>query len=90
MIVRSDVDKCKSVIEGLIGKRVRLTSNGGRKRLIIRDGIVENCYPNLFTVKCKCPATNSEETVSFTYVDILTKTVRVAVPAVSENEAAAV
>ena len=80
MIIRSDVEMCKNTIESLIGKRVRLTSNGGRKRLIIHDGIVEDCYPNVFTVRCT-REDEKDNVVSYSYVDVLTRAVRVSVPA---------
>lgn len=87
MIIRSDIEACKSRLESMIGKRVRLTSNGGRKRLIVHEGVIDNCYPNVFTVKCMRDASNFE-VVSYTYVEILTRAVRIAIPAESVNEAA--
>lgn len=87
MIIRSDVEQCKNLIESLLGKRVRLTSNGGRKRLIIHDGIVENCYPNVFTVRCT-RSDAKDDVVSYSYVDVLTRKVRVAVPSSEVSEQA--
>ena len=79
MIVKSDIDACKRGLEEHIGHRIRLTSNGGRKRMIIHEGILDHCYPNVFTVRCTRPANStSQEIISYSYVDILTKVVRVA------------
>ncbi len=88
MIIRSDLDMCRSKLQSMIGKQVRLTSNGGRKRLIIHEGVIENCYPNVFTVRCLRASDNDFEIVSYSYVDVLTRAVRVAVPARQEEEAA--
>lgn len=79
MIVKTDLDACKRDMEHFIGRKIRLTSNGGRKRMIIHEGILEQCYPNVFTVRCfRDNAEHSQEIVSYSYVDILTKAVEVA------------
>lgn len=87
MIIRSDLEACKDRLQTMIGKRVRLTSNGGRKRLIIHEGVIDNCYPNVFTVKCKRDE-NHFEIVSYSYVEVLTRAVRIAIPAEVASEAA--
>ena len=92
MIVKSDIDACKRGLEEHIGRRIRLTSNGGRKRMIIHEGVLDHCYPNVFTVRCSRPAGNAaHEIISYSYVDILTKVVRIAAVAavtVDSNSAA--
>lgn len=83
MIIRSDLDLCRNKLQSMIGTSVRLTSNGGRKRLIIHEGVVDNCYPNHFTVKCK-RSEGDYEIVSYSYIDVLTRAVRIAVPATTQ------
>ena len=79
MIVKADLAACKRDLEGHIGRRIRLTSNGGRKRMIIHEGVLDHCYPNVFTVRCSRPADGvSQEIISYSYVDILTKVVKIA------------
>jgi uncharacterized protein Veg len=80
MIVRNDVDSCRRGMEAYVGKKVRLESNGGRKRKIVQEGILENCYPNVFTVRC-LSQNSYQETISYTYVDVLTRVVEIAVEA---------
>ena len=76
MIVKADLDTCRKGMEAYVGKKVRLRSNGGRKRTIIQEGILESCYPNVFTVRCsKCNA--YQEMVSYSYIDILTRVVEI-------------
>lgn len=87
MIIKSDIDMCKGKLETLIGKKVRLTSNGGRKRLIVYEGIVECCYPNVFTVRCTRGDTK-DEIVSYSYIDVLTRAVRIKVEAETMAEVA--
>lgn len=79
MIVKTDLDACKRDLENFIGRKIRLTSNGGRKRTIIHEGVLDHCYPNVFTVRCPGKnAGNYQEIVSYSYVDILTKVVEIA------------
>ncbi len=80
MIVKADLEKCRKDMQACLGRKVRLRSSGGRKRTIVREGILENCYPNVFTVRCARDNDNSE-LVSYSYVDILTQSVEVAVEA---------
>ncbi|MCQ2466805.1 MAG: Veg family protein [Clostridia bacterium] len=87
MIIKSDIDACKAKLEKLIGKKVRLTSNGGRKRLIVYEGIVESCYPHVFTVRC-ARSDESEEIVSYSYIDVLTRVVRIQIEAKTAQEIA--
>jgi uncharacterized protein Veg len=77
MIIRNELENCKKDLEANIGKNVRLRSSGGRKRTIIQEGVLESCYPNLFTVRCN-RKNSYQEMVSFSYVDVLTHVVEVA------------
>lgn len=76
MIIKTDLDSCRQDMQAYIGKKVTLKSNGGRKRLIVQEGILESCYPNVFTVRCAKSNVYSEM-VSYSYVDILTHTVEI-------------
>ncbi len=78
MIVKADLDTCRKGIEAYVGKKVRLRSSGGRKRTIVQEGILDRCYPNVFTVRCsKCNA--YQEMVSYSYIDVLTRVVEIAI-----------
>jgi uncharacterized protein Veg len=86
MIVRNELENCRKDLEANIGKNVRLRSSGGRKRTIVQEGILESCYPNIFTVRCN-RRNSYQEMVSFSYVDVLTHVVEVAVDAAEEPSA---
>ncbi len=77
MIAKSDLDSCRRDMQSYIGRTVRLKSNGGRKRTIVQVGVLDCCYPNVFTVRCPKPNAY-QETVSYSYVDILTRVVEIA------------
>ena len=76
MIQKTDLEKCRETIEANIGRKVRLTSNGGRKRIIVREGTVESCFPNVFTVNCPRNGRRNE-LISYSYVDVLTAAVEI-------------
>ena len=76
MIVKTDLDSCRKDMQAFIGKKVTLKSNGGRKRLIVQEGILESCYPNVFTVRC-AKSNLYSEMISYSYVDILTRAVEI-------------
>ena len=78
MIVKSDLDTCRKDMQTYVGRKVRLKSNGGRKRTIVQVGVLDCCYPNVFTVRCLKPNAY-QEMVSYSYVDILTRVVEIAV-----------
>lgn len=80
MIVKSDLDSCRKDMQSNIGKHIRLKSNGGRKRTIVQEGILDSCYSNVFTVRCSKMNTY-QELVSYSYVDILTRVVEIAIDA---------
>lgn len=61
-------------LEEQIGKRLRLTANGGRRRTIIRSGILSETYPSVFVVELD-KEENAFERVSYSYADVLTEAV---------------
>lgn len=72
MAVQS-LDQIKEWVNLIIGKEVLVEVNKGRKKTIVRKGIVENTYPFFFTLRVDVDG--SCQRISFNYVDILTKTV---------------
>ena len=69
--IRKDIEKC-------VGRNVILRANKGRKKTIVREGILEAAYPNLFIVGI-CNEYESSRKVSYTYTDVLTGTVEITV-----------
>jgi uncharacterized protein Veg len=61
-------------VENLIGERVILKTNKGKRKVSVREGILEVAYPCVFTVRINA-GMDSERRVSFSYSDILTDTV---------------
>ncbi|WP_035172516.1 Veg family protein [Caldanaerobius polysaccharolyticus] len=63
----------KRDIDNHIGERVQLKTNGGRKKTVIREGILEKTYPSIFVVRLDAPGMCRR--VTFSYSDILTETI---------------
>ncbi len=77
---KKELDKIKSDLKDNIGSKIRFASKKGRKRRVVRNGIIESTYDRVFVIKVD--NINEEETserrVSYTYADILTKNVELA------------
>lgn len=65
----------KENVDSYVGKRVKLKTNLGRKKVLERVGIVEKTYPHIFVVKVNDEKNNSTQRLSFSYSDILMETV---------------
>ncbi|QEK13284.1 Veg protein [Crassaminicella thermophila] len=76
MAKKNDLDKIKRDVEHLVGEKVRLKANKGRKKISVKEGIIEETYPNIFVV-CIDGGYDSVRRVSYSYSDILTETVEI-------------
>nr|WP_286172960.1 Veg family protein [Caproiciproducens sp. MSJ-32] len=63
----------KRNIEDHVGDKVTLKANGGRKKVVINNGIIESAHPSIFVVRLD---NDNQRTVSYSYSDVLTKTVQ--------------
>ena len=66
----------KNGLEARLGKRLELTANGGRRRTIIRSGVLSETYPAVFVVELDQDE-NAFERVSYSYADVLTEAVEI-------------
>ncbi len=66
----------KKGLEGQIGKRLKLTANGGRRKTVIRSGVLSEIYPSVFVVELD-QEENAFERVSYSYADVLTEAVEI-------------
>ena len=75
MIGRDDIFQVKQEINSHVGSRVKIRANKGRKKIVIKEGVIENTYPSIFVVKVIDALHHSERAVSYSYTDVLTHTV---------------
>lgn len=74
MLARNALHDIKRSLDELIGERILLRANGGRRKTIERMGFLEETYPSVFVVKLD-PPDGSFKRVSYSYADVLTETV---------------
>ncbi|QQE79396.1 biofilm formation stimulator Veg [Alicyclobacillus sp. SO9] len=77
-MARNALHDIKNSLDELIGERVLLRANGGRRKTIERSGVLEETYPSVFVVKLD-PPDGSFKRVSYSYADLLTETVELMV-----------
>lgn len=77
MVVQNELIKIKTSLADNVGSKVRLRAKRGRKQIVVREGVIENTYPSIFTVKLDVhnDIPTSQRTVSYSYADVLTKSV---------------
>jgi len=63
----------KRDLEGHVGEKVTLRANGGRKKILVNNGVLEGVYPSIFVVRLE---SDTQRTVPYSYSDVLTKTVQ--------------
>lgn len=77
------MDKLKTIanikkdIEKHLGEKVTLKANGGRKKVLVNDGVIEGTYPSIFVVRLE---NDLKRTVTYSYSDVLTNTVQIVFP----------
>ncbi|MGM8213058.1 biofilm formation stimulator Veg [Virgibacillus sp. W0430] len=70
------ITEIKRGLEGQIGQRLKLTANGGRRKTVIRSGVLSETYPSVFVVELDQDE-NAFERVSYSYADVLTEAVEI-------------
>ena len=63
----------KRNIENHIGEKVTLKANGGRKKILVNNGVIESAHPSIFVVRVD---NDVPRMVTYSYSDVLTKTVQ--------------
>jgi len=66
----------KKSLDGHLGKRLRLTANGGRKKTVECAGVLSETYHAVFVVELD-QEDNTFKRVSYSYTDILTEAVQI-------------
>ena len=84
---RNAISQIRKELESCVGKRIQLKANKGRKKTFVKEGIIENAYPSIFTVSFQNEY-NSSRTASFSYTDVLTRTIEVKVMSQNMNNIA--
>ncbi len=80
MVSRNAINKIKSDLEENVGSKVKFASRKGRKKRIVRSGIIEGIYPSVFVIRMDAneAVEAKERLVSYSYADVLTRAVELA------------
>lgn len=81
---RDSLLQIKRDLDNLVGKKVRIKANKGRRRVVVREGMLEQTYPSLFVIKLG--SDQHHRRVSFTYTDLLTEAVELTVVEESDSD----
>ncbi|MFA7636757.1 MAG: Veg family protein [Monoglobales bacterium] len=73
------VEFIRKGIESRIGNRVRITTKEGRQKYITRKGVIENTYRDVFVVRFDQKADGESCRSAFSYIDVLTHDIDIAV-----------
>ncbi|MHC5522496.1 Veg family protein [Ligilactobacillus saerimneri] len=68
----SSLENIKKRLDERIGSKLTITSQAGRKKVTRRHGVLVKTFPRVFIIELDDSAV---KTVSFTYTDILTKSI---------------
>ncbi|HAE61720.1 MAG TPA: Veg protein [Eubacteriaceae bacterium] len=68
------LNQIKEGLEHYVGHRVRLRANKSRKRVVVKEGVIEGIYPSIFVIKVEEENRNPRK-LSFCYSDLLTHNV---------------
>jgi uncharacterized protein Veg len=84
LATKNTLNNIKKDIEKYLGKKVVLKANKGRKKIVVKEGVVENIYPSVFVVKLDDRYNNTTR-ISYSYSDVLTSTVKLELFSPSNN-----
>lgn len=74
-MAQRSVHDIRKEVEDSVGKEVILKADMGRKRVKTKTGVIVDAFPSVFTVRVNNEF-DVERTISYTYSDILTSTVK--------------
>jgi len=75
MIAKEEISLVRKQVDKYIGSKVLIKANKGRKRVVIKEGVLQSTYPSIFIVKVQNEHQDSYRTVSYSYTDIITNNV---------------
>ena len=73
---RVTLKEIKRDMDNYVGKKIRLKANKGRKKTYVKEGVLEQTYPNIFVIRVNDDMP-SRRRISFSYADVLTETVEI-------------
>ncbi len=75
MIAKEEILQVREQVDKFIGSKVLIKANKGRKRVVVKEGVLQSTYPSIFIVKVQNEFQDTFRTVSYSYTDIITNNV---------------
>lgn len=72
MAKRNDIVAIRERLDSHLGQRVTVRASEGRKRIVVKEGVLERTYPSIFVVRFE---DDDARCASWSYVDVLTDVV---------------
>ncbi len=73
---RATINDVKREVESYRGCRIKLEAHKSKKKLYHKEGVIEGTYPSIFTVTVK-EEKRAPQRLSFSYSDVLTRSVKI-------------
>lgn len=79
MSMQPNVEAVKLAVQKSIGKDICFTSKKGRKKALVRHGVIEQVFPSIFIIRLHPQqGIYGARRVSYSYTDVLTKSIELA------------
>ena len=76
---QKDIMNVRRAVDANIGRRVRVRANKGRHNYSVAEGVIQESYPSIFTVRIHADEDNAERVVSYSYTDVQTRDVQLVI-----------
>ena len=76
---QKDIMNVRRAVDANIGRRVRVRANKGRHKYSVAEGVIQESYPSIFTVRIHADEDNAERVVCYRYTDVLTRDVQLVI-----------
>ncbi|MCK4259962.1 MAG: Veg family protein [Halanaerobiales bacterium] len=71
------LDDIRKDLNSFVGHQVTLKANRGRRKILQKEGVLEQTYPNIFVIRVEDD--HNPRRISYTYADVLTETVEIVI-----------
>ncbi|OGO87530.1 MAG: hypothetical protein A2Y24_07305 [Clostridiales bacterium GWE2_32_10] len=75
MISSNSIKRVREGLQDYIGSKVVVKCNKGKRRTTINQGVLESTHSNVFVVKYSNQLDEKYHRISYSYTDLLTKSV---------------
>ncbi len=74
---KRSVESIRVKLNRHLGERIKVRANEGRKRISIKEGVLEKTYPSIFVIRLD---DESGRAITWSYIDVLTDSVEIQFP----------